>query len=538
MGEQEAPVEEEFEYRRPACCWVYGINDHLDEPQDLGSFQPEGIFRKDFARFSEVLGAVYHVTLGPQRNRKVNPSQETTLCVRSTLVDRFSIKVLQLLMPTSLHLESLIFSNCKLDLDMVALLRKGLGTEGCTVHNLQLEWNALELPIEMAGDSNPTSARAGEEAVGGETARSGGSKSDKEGSKNPDELDWDQLETRRDLKQGRRTLTMVQDFIWQKFGCMDAAWEAIESSGRGPEKLHPGPFAEVADEVLGLCTSEAVDAFEVLDGIHFGMAEGRVSLHALKSALQELPEPDGFDMEKDPLGDAFAAFVDAGCMLECLSLRSCNISRRELVPIAGMLAAEGRHVTILNLYGNRICDRGVEHLVTALQEYRGLEYLGLGQNRITDAGLACLVKGLGPEVVSADDEAEIRAQVEAKAAEVAAKQAGPPRVDANGRELHERPLLCDELEVREDPSSGQTTLIRKKPSELKTLNVSENAICDAEAIQMFQFQGDGVELVLRQTPAARTMVEMKQRQDRELKRRDSKKALQESSNSGGWKLIL
>jgi len=298
------------------------------------------------------------------------------------------------------------------------------------------------------------------------------------------------------------------------------------------EKLHPGAFAEAADEILGLRYAEASEAFEVLDGLHFGMAEGRVSLNALMGALQDLPEPDGFDAAKDPLGDAFAAFVDAGCMLECLSLRGCGISRRELVPIAGMIAAESRHITVLNLYGNRICDRGVEHLVVAMQEYRGLEYLGLGQNLITDVGLACLVKGLAPEIVDADDEPEIRAQVEAKAAEVSAKQVGPPRADANGRELHERPVLYDELEEQEDPSTGQVVIIRKKPSELKTLNVSENAINDAEAIQAFQPQGDGVELILRQTPAARILLEIKKAHEKE--RRHSKKPLQES----GWKLIL
>lgn len=535
---EEAPVEEELG-SVTGCTWVYGINDHLDEPEDLGSFVPEGVFRKDFVRFNEVRGAVHHATIGSQRNKKVDASQESTICIRSTLVDRFSIKVMQLLLPTSLHLETLIFSNCRLDLDMVGLLRKGLGVEGCTVHNLQLEWNPLEVPLEMAVEPN---AQAGEDGAGGDAAAEG----DIEGGSKPgfEDLDLDQLELKRDLKQGRRTLSMVQDFIWQKFGynryngCMDAAWEAIESSGQGAEKLHPGPFAEVADEVLGLHASEAAEAFEVLDGIHFGMAEGRVSLNALKSALQDLPEPDGFDAAKDPLGDAFAAFVDAGSMLECLSLRSCGISRRELVPITGMLMAEGRHITILNLYGNRICDLGVEHVVTALQEYRGLEYLGLGQNRITDVGLGLLVKGLGPEIVSADDEADIRAQVEAKAAEVAAKQVNPPRVDANGRELHERPALCDELEEKEDPATGQIILIRKKPSELKTLNVSENPICDAEAIQVLQFQGDGVELVLRQTPAARSMVEMKKRQDKEIRRKDSKKFGSQSGEKGGWRLVL
>merc|ERR1711972_1187397 len=41
----------------------------------------------------------------------------------------------------------------------------------------------------------------------------------------------------------------------------------------------------------------------------------------------------------------------------------------------------------LNLWENRICDRGVALLAAAFQEYRGIEYLGLGRNRITDAGL-------------------------------------------------------------------------------------------------------------------------------------------------------
>lgn len=535
--QEEKEVEEDFEFRRPGFTWVYGINDHLDEPEDLGTFRPEGVFRKDFASFCEAFGAVQHCSLGPQRrNKKNDPSKEATLCVRSTLVDRCSMKILQLLLPTSLHLETLIFSGCRLDIDMVGLLRKGLGTEGCTVHTLQLEWNPLEVPLELAGeDTNPPSERGGEGE--GETARSlgSGSKGSRRGSKPliGDDVDLDQLELRRDRKQARRMLLMVQDLIWQKFGSMDEAWEAITNSGRELEKLRPGPFAEACDEVLGLHANDAAEAFEVLDGIHFGgMAEGWVTLNSLKSALQDFPEPTGIDAEQDPLGDAFAAFADAGCMLECLSLRCCGISRRELVPIAGMLSAEGRHITILNLYGNRICDRGVEYLVNAMQEYRGLEYLGLGQNRITDVGLASLVKGLGPEVVNPDDEADIRAQVEAKAAEVNARQVLPPRVDANGYELHQRPTLCDELEEQEDPSTGETIIIRKKPSELKTLNLSENPINDAEAIQSIVPHGDGMELVLRQTPAARMLRDPQKRQEKE--QRQSKKTLQE----GGWKLIL
>lgn len=541
-GSELEGVDQEKE-KKPGFTWVYGINDHLDEPEDLGPFQPEGVFRKDFENFCDVLGAVHHATLGPQQsNKKLDPAQETTLCVRSTLIDRFSIKVLQLLLPTSHHLETLIFSGCRLDVDMVGLLRKGLGTEGCTIHNLQLEWNPLEVPfdpVELAVDSNLPSARNPDPDAAEE-----GDPGPDEGGANVEEVDLDQLELKRDRKQGRRTLAMIQDFIWQKFGSierskdamgsMDLAWEAIESSGRGAEKLHPGPFAEACDEILGLQAAEAVEAFEVLDGIHFGMAEGRVTLNSLKSALQDLPEPDGSDADKDALGAVFASLVDAGCLLESLSLRGCGISRRELVPIVRTISAEARHLTILNLWGNRICDHGVEHIVSAMQEYRGLEYLGLGQNRITDVGLWCLVKGLGPEFVSADDEAEIRAQVEAKAAEVNGKQALPPRVDANGYELHERPVLCDELVEQEDPSTGGTVWIRKKPSELKILNLSENPINDVEAIQALQPQGDGVELILKQTPAARILLEAKKRQEKE--RRQSKKSPQEGAD--GWKLVF
>lgn len=363
------------------------------------------------------------------------------------------------------------------------------------------------------------------------------------GDGEPD-LDW--LESKRDEMQAHRTLTMIKEFLLDRFDVLEEAWQKLEDSGSGGQKLLPEEFAAAMEEIFGFHTPEAEEAFEVLDGLHYGMAEGRVTLNALRDAIIPL-EGEGPEEDDDPLGKAFAAFLQSDCVLESLSLRSCRIGRRELVPISRALM-ESRHLCCLNLYGNRICDRGASLIAAALESFRGLEFLGLAENRITIKGLGSLAEVLGLQRVDSEElggnEPEVRAKVEAQAAEREARAKEPPRVDGNGRERRQRPPYAnDEFEEREEVSDigGESGVIQyfmlRRPSDIKTLDMSANPIQDAEAVEALQPLGpDGVELILRRTPAAKIILEAQKRNQKD--RRGSSKRSVIQSGEHGWKLIL
>eukprot|EP00913_Durusdinium_trenchii_P025296 g23747.t1 len=100
--------------------------------------------------------------------------------------------------------------------------------------------------------------------------------------------------------------------------------------------------------------------------------------------------------EDDPLGLSLAGLLEPSCVLESVSFRACAISRFELGPISAMLSKCPWQLRALNLWENRICDHGAELLASALDAYRGLEFLGLGRNRITDSGLEALCQPFKP----------------------------------------------------------------------------------------------------------------------------------------------
>ena len=145
----------------------------------------------------------------------------------------------------------------------------------------------------------------------------------------------------------------------------------------------------------------------------------------MREALQGLPEIG----EDDPLGLSLAGFLEPSSVLECVSFRACAISRFELGPMSTALAKCPWQLRALNLWDNRICDKGAELLAFALDAYRGLEYLGLGRNRITEQGLRALCQPFQPcplalEEVPAAKERISKQQAAAKAVAEAKEKHG------------------------------------------------------------------------------------------------------------------
>lgn len=149
----------------------------------------------------------------------------------------------------------------------------------------------------------------------------------------------------------------------------------------------------------------------------------------------------------------------------------------------------------LNLWENFICDTGAEVLAKALVEFRFLEYIGLGRNRITDTGLGHLCRPFNMEVL---DEAAAKVvkerikQMEGKVeAAVKAKKAKPKSL-----------MHIETLEEQPPEEGKEAAWVRRKPSDLKTLNLAENPIKSSRVVEALQPLGPDAELVLRGTMAA------------------------------------
>ncbi|CAK0819703.1 unnamed protein product, partial [Prorocentrum cordatum] len=63
------------------------------------------------------------------------------------------------------------------------------------------------------------------------------------------------------------------------------------------------------------------------------------------------------------------------------------------------------HLRAINLWGNRLCNRGAAALAAALEANFGLQYLGLGRNLITHEGLERLCQSVGYIQVDSDKQA-------------------------------------------------------------------------------------------------------------------------------------
>jgi hypothetical protein len=229
-------------------------------------------------------------------------------------------------------------------------------------------------------------------------------------------------------------------------------------------------------------------------------------------------EPDG---EADEAGKALSDFVDDENVLECLSLRACGLTRLQVAPVADMLSrSQPWQLRQLNLWENLICDAAAADLAAALDEYRGLEFLGLGRNRITDEGAIAICRPLASEILEANSEAleavRERLKGQQEKFDAAAKAKAKPKPAAKskcGRLRREAPLFVDELEERPVPEgeageNAQPTWVLRKYSELKTLNLMENQIKQMATLQKLQpFGPRKAELVVLGTPAAEAVLQ-------------------------------
>eukprot|EP00441_Pelagodinium_beii_P022427 CAMPEP_0197654430 /NCGR_PEP_ID=MMETSP1338-20131121/38847_1 /TAXON_ID=43686 ORGANISM="Pelagodinium beii, Strain RCC1491" /NCGR_SAMPLE_ID=MMETSP1338 /ASSEMBLY_ACC=CAM_ASM_000754 /LENGTH=559 /DNA_ID=CAMNT_0043229873 /DNA_START=92 /DNA_END=1771 /DNA_ORIENTATION=- len=517
-----------------APVWVYGINDHLDLPEKLPSgFEQSGALCTDFRSLCEVVGAAPHPAFKLRRKQigadrtshlqnrrpsllKVPESQTPTkteeksqlveaahITVKSVLLDRTSMGILSLLMPKTNSIRVLVFSDCNLDCEMLRLLAAGL-TGACSLESLQIEYNNLDLPLpqlaEVEAEAPAPDAEAGE----------GGDKGKDENSA------WDgaakSLEARerkRYSMQSERLLRSFREWVESIFGDLNAVWHAF-GGVKFDLAITAQEFHVLVYDHLGISGPQVLEVFEVLDGPDYGAeGGGRASLNTLKKALEGLPpltEEEEAAKEEDPLGATLSQFLAKDTVLESFSLRQCAVSRLELVPMVNALVKCPWQLRCLNLWDNRICDRGAELLASAIDAYRGLEYLGLGRNRIGDAGLQSLCRPFMATPLEEDQVAGARDRIVKQ--EAAAKAVADAKEKAQGTEFNTRQMraevpLIDELEER--PPSGDSdkpTFLLRRLTELKCLALSENPIKSAEVVEAIQPHGPrGAELLLRCTPA-------------------------------------
>ncbi|CAE7417190.1 unnamed protein product [Symbiodinium natans] len=572
-----AHISDEAEPKIWPPIWVYGINDHLDVPGELPSgFEPTGALGVDLRKLCSTVNAAVHPAFRMKRAREGQaaspsksqlpsshearrrpsmlgkapdmsallggglglggfheepkpPKEGPNLMVKSFLFDRATISLIGLLLPTVQNIKVMSFSDCNLDCEMLRLLARGL-VGNCSVESLQIEWNNLDLPLPtLTEEEIPTEGEEGDV----ETSAFDRASSILEAR-----------ERKRYTLQSERLLTNFKEWLESRFGSLKRAWEALASFNGAEgmeEKLAAPDFHSRLFETLGVSGSQVFEVFEVLDGPDYGAdGGGQVSLQVMKEAVEGLPEAPETEeaeeeQEEDALGLSLAAFIQPSTVLECVSYRACSITRFELGPLCTSLSACPWQLRALNLWENRICDRGAELLAKALDAYRGLEYLGLGRNRITDIGLQALCQPFKPVVPLEDSEvAAARDQIAKQ--QVAAKSVADAKEKARGTEFQGRQRrvsvpLVDELEERTE-SDGPNFFLRKL-SELKCLVLSENPIKCAEVVEQVQpFGPRGADLLLRCTPAA---TELGCRRPDLLKEKERKPLLNLGQNLGHGK---
>jgi len=539
---KEEVVEEDGKEDEKGPIWVYGANDHLDIPKELPSgFKTTGFLRIDYMKLCKAVGASPHPALRPkpkvvpppvpERGRRPSTVMETVptgpppitegsnLTLRSMLVDSTSVQLLGLLLPTATQVKVLSFSDCRLDVDMLALIRKGLVTP-CTVESLQIEWNPLELPLPSVEEMEALAAASISEEEAAEAADGvapGLPESVGEVVSNAapfgDSSNLEVRERRRYFLQSQRTLINFGDWLSAIAGSDGLAgiWSQLAQTGIDSTLLNSSDFYDALETHLGMSGPQVAEVFEVLDGPDFGGGQGRYSFADLRAALEGLPEePTDAAVPADAIGASLATFLDGDCVLESISLRSCSFGRLELGPMSAALAKCPWQLRSLNFWENRICDRGAKLLADALGEYRGLEYLGLGRNRITDTGFTTLCMPFHSKVL---DEAGMKEAKDAiKGQEVrrdaAAKAKAKAKANTSGaRERRQPPLVVDDLEEGPEGEDGAATWVLRKPCDLKTMVFSENPIRNVSTLETVQPHGPrGAELLLKNTQAGAALL--------------------------------
>ncbi|CAK9024219.1 unnamed protein product [Durusdinium trenchii] len=379
------PPEEEEEEPAKRKAWVYGINNHVERlsPEVVQAFRANGHLRDDYALLCGQLGLVGHHELMPSA-KGLPPPKELNL--QSCLLDRASVLMLQVVLPSSLHLSSLRLSGCALDVELLTLLRQAFTSE-TAVQTLHVEWNRVELPLEESSRATVKEAHHWSEI--------------------------DEAERQLEHRRARRSLVSFRDELEMLQG--DSIQKAIQQLS---EKVVPGrpstariwpmdlqTWISIFYDTFHMDVLDCEPIFNILDSDH-GAGDGLVPLAKLQEVLEALPRDEISTEERlippaqppefsDEIGNAFAAFLDKTSPLEMLSFRCCNLSRPEVQAISAALASPSPHLRALNLWGNKICDRSVKYLAEALEFNFGLQFLGLGRNYVTHVGLQILCQVLG-----------------------------------------------------------------------------------------------------------------------------------------------
>lgn len=206
------------------------------------------------------------------------------------------------------------------------------------------------------------------------------------------------------------------------------------------------------------------------------------------------------------------------------------MGRFELDAMCKAMMAGNLHLRTLNLWYNRVDDRGAKKLAELLEVHYGLEYLGLARNRLTIVGLKELCGVLGAVRVSdkkepVDIENRIKEQEAAKAAKL---KAPVVKKDGSLRDRYMPPPHVDEVEERTaEGEEPETYWLWFRNTELKILNCADNPIesdAEVEALQPF---GTGT-LMLKGCPCAKPLLEKQQEREQELR----KKAAAEAAAAG------
>lgn len=467
--------------------WHYGVNDHCPDvtEQAVKGFTPTHHFKVDFTALCELSGVVPHTALAAQKKNVPEGAECQSVALQSTVVDLATVRIMRPVLQMATQLHSLRLSSCCLDVEMLHLL--SLGLSDSTVHTLHIDWNPLEIPID-AEALHHLPPEGGLEAL-------------------------DDLESKRLQKQAQRHL---RAFAAQLEACSGGDLEAglREVAALADPKyaatamlkpLNKRSFADALHTKLEISSEEGEHIFKLLDMPTSGPGDGLVTLEHVKEVLTQLPAPSHEEELKDPIGAAFAAFLDGTSVLEVVSFRCCNLGRTEAQVISKTLQ-HSQHLRALNLWGNHICDRGAAALGEALAHYFGLQYLGLGHNFVTHVGLESICKVLGVSRIDSKEKADpllkqIKEQTKDRDKKMA-KTPPVPKKDANGRDRYMTEFYhIDQCEERKDPHTGDVFWVWTRNTALKTLVLEHNPIADAEAVARLQPFGVG-DLVLRSTPVA------------------------------------
>lgn len=491
-------LEEQEEEPKERKAWVYGINNHVErlDTEVVQAFRGSGHLREDYALLCHRLSLVGHHELMPE-SKGLPPPKELTL--QSCLLDRASMLMLQVVLPYALHLSSLRLSGCALDVELLTLLRQALSAD-TSVQTLHVEWNRVELPMEDSSKSSIKDAHHWSEI--------------------------DEAERKLEQRKSQRYLLTFRDELEMLQGGTIA--EAVQQLA---EKVVPGRATSAVRWPMDLQTwisifydtfhMDVLDCepiFHILDSDH-GSGDGLVPLVKLQEVLQGLPRQEASTEERllpplqppectDDIGSSFAAFLDKTSPLEMLSFRCCNLSRLEVQAISSALASPSPHLRALNLWGNKICDHSTKYLAEALEFNFGLQFLGLGRNFVTHVGLQTLCQVLGVTHVTdkaVGDKIMKHLKDQQKEFDKKKKAFGAAPKDGNGRERYWPSPHLDTCEEQKDEAGASFWLWRRN-TELQTLNLEDNPINDADAVEALQPFGTGA-LILRSTPCAATLQE-------------------------------